>query len=519
MSEYNPNDNRQDITEETQQTTSVNDNYDSPASYYREDASDAASYYRNVDAPYGQARSSQTQSSQPQGPSSDYDQRQQAYWGSREYQPQGYPGQDYQGQGYQGYPNYNPYGYEEPKRKKGISGKALVAIILCCALVFGAMGYGGAVAVSSLLKDRQSSTAHEDNSSTATPVRDENLNNSEPLQIVNAKAEDGALTIAEIAAKAKESVVEITTESVVTGTMLQQYIASGAGSGVIITEDGYIITNYHVVENAAKISITLPDGQSYTASVVGLDQQLDLGLLKIDATGLTPASLATSSNLVVGQTVVAVGNPLGQLGGSVSAGIISALDRNITIEGETMTLMQIDAAVNPGNSGGGLFNAQGNLIGIVNAKSTGTDVEGIGFAIPIDTVTGILDDLKTYGYVTGRIRIGITMVDVLTEQSAWMYRVNELGTYVYQVNEGSAAEEGGLKRGDRILSVNGVKTANASEVKAELQKAEIGSNVTIVVSRSGMEVTLTVVATEYIPEDIGSTNTSSSETSDGTVEA
>ncbi|MBQ1368821.1 MAG: PDZ domain-containing protein, partial [Firmicutes bacterium] len=210
----------------------------------------------------------------------------------------------------------------------------------------------------------------------------------------------------------------------------------------------------------------------------------------------------TSSDLLVGQTVVAIGNPLGQLGGTVTQGIISALDRSITIDGQTMTLLQIDAAINPGNSGGGLFNAQGNLIGIVNAKSTGSEIDGIGFAIPIDNVMNVIDDLKTHGYVTGRVAIGISMIDINSDQMAWMYRVNELGVYVYRVTANSPAAQGGLTSGDRIISINGTQVSNSTECKAAIQSTSVGDTITIVVSRNGQEVTLSVIAGEYIPEGV-----------------
>ena len=431
------------------------------------------------------------------------------------------------------HPNYS---YQKPEKKQGIGTKGIVAIILCCALVFSAIGFGSAWWISKHLtvqtqtqsqyeipeefaqrpqfqggNDQQlpqegtvpgGDTQTESGStiaSTADAARQSDLN------LLTASAEDGALTTPEIVQKAQDSVVEIVTELVVTGNYMQQYTTSGAGSGVIITEDGYILTNNHVIEDATSITVTLHNGESYPATLLGLDEQLDIALLKIDAKGLTPATIATSSDLLVGQTVVAIGNPLGQLGGTVTQGIISALDRSITIDGQTMTLLQIDAAINPGNSGGGLFNAQGNLIGIVNAKSTGSDIDGIGFAIPIDNVMKVVDDLKTYGYVKGRVAIGISMIDINSEQMAWMYRVNELGVYVYRVTENSPAQQGGLSSGDRIVSINGTEVSSSTEFKAAIQNASVGDTLTIVVMRNGKEVTLSVVAGEYVPEGVPTT--------------
>ena len=430
-----------------------------------------------------------------------------------------------------GHPNYS---YQQPEKKNGIGAKGVVAIVLCCALIFSSIGAGTAWWISKHLtvtSQSQSQTmpqfpeefaqrpdqngqqqkpeegtipgGDDQAQSGSTTIADTaDAARSSDLNLKTASMEDGALTTPEIVAKAQDSVVEIVTELVVTGSYMQQYTSSGAGSGVIITEDGYILTNNHVIENATSITVTLHNGESYPATLLGLDEQLDIALLKIDTTGLTPATIATSSDLLVGQTVVAIGNPLGQLGGTVTQGIISALDRMITIDGQTMTLLQIDAAINPGNSGGGLFNAQGNLIGIVNAKSTGSDIDGIGFAIPIDNVMKVVDDLKNYGYVTGRVAIGISMVDINSEQLAWMYRVNELGVYVYSVTENSPAEEGGLERGDRLISINGTKISSSTEFRAAIQNYSVGDTLTIVVSRGGKEVTLSVIAGEYMPEGV-----------------
>ena len=420
------------------------------------------------------------------------------------------------------HPNYS---YQQPQKKQGIGTKGIVAIILSCALIFSSIGFGSAwwlgkhlsvqtqTQKETELPDQfaqrpqfpQDSTVPEESAENKTGssfAGNADAARSSDLNLLTASAEDGALTTPEIVQKTQDSVVEIVTELVVTGSYMQQYTTSGAGSGVIITEDGYILTNNHVIEDAISITVTLHNGETYPATLLGLDEQLDIALLKIDATGLTPATIATSSDLLVGQTVVAIGNPLGQLGGTVTQGIISALDRSITIDGQTMTLLQIDAAINPGNSGGGLFNAQGNLIGIVNAKSTGSEIDGIGFAIPIDNVMNVIDDLKTHGYVTGRVAIGISMIDINSDQMAWMYRVNELGVYVYRVTANSPAAEGGLTSGDRIISINGTQVSDSSECKAEIQKASVGDTITIVVSRNGQEVTLSVIAGEYIPEGV-----------------
>ncbi len=310
------------------------------------------------------------------------------------------------------------------------------------------------------------------------------------------------LSIAEIAATAADSVVEITTESVTTGNFMQQYVSSGAGSGVIVTDDGYIITNNHVIEGASQITVTLTNQTSYDATLVGRDEQLDVGLLKIDAEGLKPAFFGDSDKLVVGEEVVAIGNPLGQLGGTVTNGIISALDRAITMDDRTMNLLQTNAAINPGNSGGGLFNTEGQLIGLVVAKSSGSDVEGLGFAIPINDVAEILNDLLDYGYVRNRVALGVSLLDVTSEQMAYMYRVPSVGTYIYSVEEDSAAEKAGLSPGDRILSVNDTEIGSSEDLKNLLTSVKVGDTLHFSISRNGRDLSVDVVAGEYVPDDI-----------------
>ncbi len=410
--------------------------------------------------------------------------------------------------------------------------RGTIAIILICAILFGCIGYGGAEFVRSLRQRPSSSSQTQPDNRTQTPQNDNGskgnlpslpdtssvpsggslltIEEVEPMTLTVAPKDDAVLTIPQVVEKTADSVVEITTEIVATSPFMQQYITSGAGSGVIIAENGYILTNNHVIADASSITVTLHNGDSYPAVLVGLDEDLDIALLKIEATGLTPAMIGTSSDLLVGQTIIVIGNPLGQLGGSVTHGIISALERNITIDGTTMTLMQIDAAVNPGNSGGALFDEAGDLVGIVNAKSGGNNVEGIGFAIPIDNVMEIVDDLLNYGYVKGKPALGITMIDITTSQMAYMYQVGELGPYIYSISEGSAAEQAGLERGDRIVSINGVEVNNAAEVKEQVSGVSVGDTLTMIVSRNGQSVTVTVTMGEYIPNGIKGRITSGS---------
>lgn len=357
---------------------------------------------------------------------------------------------------------------EKPKRAKRVIqltwGK-LTAIIACCLVLSIGCGIGGAYLIA---RTNQSSVIYQDTS-----------------KIVSTGSQDSS-TIKSVVEQCANSVVEIQTESVTNGSNpFQQYVSSGAGSGVILTQDGYIVTNHHVIEDANSITVRTRSGDEYNASLVGSDEQSDLAVLKIDATGLTPAVLGDSTTLEVGDLAIAIGNPLGELGGSVTSGIISALDREMTIDGQTMTLLQTDAAVNPGNSGGGLFNANGDLIGIVNAKSSGENVEGIGFAIPISTATDIIDELIDNGEVTSRPTLGVSLYNVEDEMTASQLGVDSTGVYIVQIVDGGAADNAGLRSGDRIVSVDGSEVSSASDVRAALNKHKIGESISITVERNG----------------------------------
>ena len=304
-----------------------------------------------------------------------------------------------------------------------------------------------------------------------------------------------------VSAKVAPSVVVITTESMVTSNNWfgGQYVQSGAGSGVVLTEDGYIITCNHVVSGANNIKVSLNDGTEYTATLVGGDSTTDVAVLKIDATGLTPATIGDSDSLAVGQSVLAVGNPLGELGGTVTGGMISALNREVTIEDQTMSLIQMDASVSPGNSGGALFNASGDLIGIVNAKSSGDYAEGLGFAIPINTAYNVAMDLIQSGYVTGRPQLGISVITITDAATAARYGVTSAGIYISQVNPGSGAEKAGLQAGDRIVSVDNVLAETANDVVSRVQEKSVGDTVSLQVARKGQLITVEVELTESNP--------------------
>lgn len=279
-------------------------------------------------------------------------------------------------------------------------------------------------------------------------------------------------------------------------------VSSGSGSGVMFAVDNnadasqnkytYIITNHHVIEAANKLVVRLRDGSEYTAKFVGSDSKTDIAVIKIEKTGLSLATVGDSTKLKVGDVAIAVGNPLGSLGGTVTQGIISALDRDITIDGLDMTLIQTDAAVSPGNSGGGLFTADGKLIGVVNAKSSGSGVEGIGFAIPTKKAMAIAEELMTtytsnnFGYVTGRYVLGLTIVE-FTEVDAALYGGDGAGVYVYKKVTGGDAEKSDILVGDKIVKINDTVISTMSGAKEVLDEIKVGDVVKFTLSRYNEE--------------------------------
>ena len=299
-----------------------------------------------------------------------------------------------------------------------------------------------------------------------------------------AKATGSELSIEEIVAKNENSVVAIETESVATDTWLRQYVTQGAGSGVIYSEDGYIITNNHVIDGASSIQVTLYNGKSYPATLVATDAQTDVAVIKIDETGLTPVSMGSMDQVSVGSLAVAIGNPLGTLSGTATDGIISALEREITIDGKSMTLIQTSASINPGNSGGGLFDQYGDLIGLVVAKSSGSDVEGLGFAIPVDKVESVAKSLIKNGYVEGRPAAGIQIQDLTDSSTAMQYGVSITGVYIMGVT-GDNAKKAGLQQGDMVYYIDDVKVTDSATLIKEIQKHKVGDTVTFTIVRGG----------------------------------
>ena len=295
--------------------------------------------------------------------------------------------------------------------------------------------------------------------------------------------------------KVKDSVVEVYTEAVTYNAYFGNYVTEGAGSGVIISTDGYIVTNNHVINGASSIYVTLANGEKYNAQLVATDVKSDLAVIKIDAKDLQAAVLGNSETIKVGQNAVAIGNPLGTLGGTVTAGIISGLSREVTIDRIPMTLMQINVAISPGNSGGGLFNTNGELIGVVNAKSVSENVEGIGFSIPVDVVKDVATQLIQQGYVTGRAQIGISCVSIDSMQKAWNYGTNSFGVLVKEVTDENA-KAGGLQENDLIVAVDNTQISSFSDLQTALFSYTAGDEVVLTVLRNNQQLELKVTLSQ-----------------------
>ena len=388
-----------------------------------------------------------------------------------------------------------PQDAQPPKKKKKFNGKRVarsaVALVLAAAMGFAGgfvgakFGGSGKVVIQQVAPSSTADSASgSDSSITAASSTGTGLNTEQVADLVSS------------------SVVVITTEQVVYSQWSwygQNQVESGAGSGVIISSDGYILTCAHVVDGASTITVTIGD-KDYTATLVGEDTTSDIAVIKIDADGLTPATVGNSDSLKVGQSVMAVGNPLGELGGTVTGGMISALNRSVTIQGSssvnTMSLIQMDASVSPGNSGGGLFNMNGELVGIVNAKSSSSDAEGLGFAIPINDAIKVAQELLENGYVTGRPYLGITYLAVTDAQTASQLGVNAYGVYVVEVVKGGPAEKAGLQAGDRIVSVDGTEIASKDDLGTLMQKHAAGDTLSITIARDGQMQTVNVTLGE-----------------------
>ena len=414
----------------------------------------------------------------------------------------------------QGAPSGDP---KKPEKKGKITGK-IVAMLLVVALLGSVGGSALTAAINSIHSDDKE--AVQATSSDATDASEEDGTN---YQLVSHALPDElptndtgkSLTESQVYALAVNSVVGITTEAT-TNVFGQQAVSANAGTGFILTEDGYIITNQHVVAGADTITVTLYSGETYAAELVGADASYDIAVLKIEAEGLQPVSVGDSDTLQVGESVVAIGNPLGELTWTMTNGIISALNREINTDGNPQNMIQTNAAINSGNSGGPLFDMDGNVIGVTSAKysgstSSGTTIEGLGFAIPINDALRVAYDLVEYGYVKGAY-LGVSLQN-LDSNTASYYSL-PVGPRVEEVVEGSCAEKAGVQVGDIIIRFNGVDVETYNDLSGQLKKLEAGDTVEMVVYRKGEEITLTVTLDEK-PQTTETSDTETQSPSEG----
>lgn len=375
----------------------------------------------------------------------------------------------------------------QPGKPVSLTRKSLALLIALCVVVSALFGFGGSYLANAL------NGGHSGSSKTASVSK-----NGYKLE----DATGSKMTVQEVTNKTKDSVVEIKTESVSADAWMQQYVTEGAGSGVVMTADGYIMTNNHVIDGASKITVTTSDDKEYEAKLVGTDSITDIAVLKISAKNLTPATYGNSDQLAVGDMAVAIGNPLGELGGTVSAGIISALDRELAIDGKTMTLLQTDASINPGNSGGGLFNGDGQLIGIVVAKSSGSNVEGLGFAIPINKAADVAQQLMDKGYVSDQPSTGMSYAESSQGNGAAQFFGNNqdsqsqsssAAVYIQEVT-GTNAKKAGFQSGDLVYAVDGTKITSFNTLSSIVTSHKVGDKLTYTIVRGNQtkEIKLTL---------------------------
>ena len=387
-----------------------------------------------------------------------------------------------------------------PRKKSGKGGRIVGLICLClvCALLGGAVG---ALFMGRSLDDRVEALEQaraQETLSQLTQAAESAKSSAAPVTVRN---ESAALSAADIYAQACEQVVGITTEVTYTNFFGMNSSSAVSGTGFIVSSDGYILTNYHVVELAAQsgkdVNVILHDGTRYTASIVGYEKYNDVAVLKIDAAGLSAVRIGDSNSLSVGDTVYAVGNPLGELDFSMSTGHVSALDRAITTDdsGVAINMFQIDAPVNSGNSGGPVYNTAGEVVGIVTAKYSSSGVEGLGFAIPINDATGIASDLITKGYVTGKAYMGVT-IDQRYNSLYSVYYGMPLGAYVSVVEEGSCAAAAGIQPKDIITKLGDSEVTGYTDLTSVLHGFSAGDTTTVSVYRGGEDLTLTITFDE-----------------------
>lgn len=392
-------------------------------------------------------------------------------------------------------PNYYAPEEKKPRERSGEAHRSgtlkLACMCLVCALVGGLVG--GFISWNAVKGNLADGTA-KDNS--VKPISGTTVGKRVSTETASANE------IYELGCK---QTVGVSLESTRANIFGQQSASAVAGTGFIITSDGYIMTNYHVIESAQKsenkIQVLFKDKSSFEAKIVGFDEDNDVAVLKIDASDLSPVSIGNSDDIAVGDSVFAIGNPLGELDFSMTSGRVSALDRSITIErnGTAINMFQFDAAINSGNSGGPVYNESGEVIGIATAKVGSSGVEGLGFAIPINDAADIANELITKGYVSGKAYMGVNIDNRYTSVYAQYYSMPE-GAYVYNVEAGGCAEKSGLAAGDIITKVGSEAIGGYSDLNAAIKSFKAGESTEIVVYRGGEYVTLRITFDEAKPD-------------------
>lgn len=416
---------------------------------------------------------------------------------------------------------------EKPKKKKRVFTK-VIAFAVCAAVISA-----GSISAYKYIDDnfsfenffgRGTSDSSEADLS-SKEVNNTNNSVSNEKSLIELASRENSLSVPDAVSKVMPAVVGISSEFQVNGQSMggnwffgnqgqtNTQVATATGTGIVMTSEGYIITNAHVIYDnntdtnygkATGVSVLMSDKTEYEATIIGYDTDTDIAVLKIDASGLTSAEFGNSDDLQVGELVLAIGNPLGfELFGSVTSGIVSALNREININDKKMNLIQTDAAINSGNSGGPLINSYGQVIGINSAKMTSTyssaSVEGLGFAIPITQAKTIIDDLINYGYVKGRPQLGITCIDV-DESTASLYNMT-VGAYVRSVTPNGAAALAGIQEGDIIIGVNGTAVSTADELNEKKNEFNAGDTITLTISRKGKDTDVQVTLQEVTQGD------------------
>ena len=417
---------------------------------------------------------------------------------------------------------------EKPKKKKKVFTR-VIAFAVCAAVISA-----GSISAYRYIDDNfsfenffgrgTSDSSEADLSSKEASKTNSNASNEKSL--IELASREDSLSVPDAVSKVMPAVVGISSEFQVSGQnnssnwffgnyggQTNTQVATATGTGIVMTSEGYIITNAHVIYDtgtdtnygkATGVSVLMSDKTEYEATIIGYDTDTDIAVLKIDASGLTPAEFGNSDDLQVGELVLAIGNPLGfELFGSVTSGIVSALNREININDKKMSLIQTDAAINSGNSGGPLVNSYGQVIGINSAKMTSTyssaSVEGLGFAIPITQAKTIIDDLINYGYVKGRPQLGITCIDV-DETTANLYNMS-VGAYVRSVTPNGAADLAGIQEGDIIIGVNGTAVSTTEEINEKKNEFKAGDTITLTISRNGKDTDVQVTLQEVTQGD------------------